>query len=76
MPCLSHTILARSLLTWPWDRIDAKWVWLTIGGNDAKNELPLGVPVEILTQELVNRTKTFLDPMVRTLHTSLDVALD
>jgi len=42
---------------------DAKWVWLTIGGNDAKDELPLGVPIETLIHECINRTKTFLDPL-------------
>jgi len=42
---------------------DAKWVWLTIGGNDAKNELPLGVPIEKVLQELINRTSVFLTPL-------------
>jgi lysophospholipase L1-like esterase len=44
---------------------DAKWVWLTIGGNDAKNELPFGVTIDKLIQELINRTSTFLDPLFK-----------
>lgn len=44
---------------------DATWVWLTIGGNDAKNELPLGVSVDKVIQELINRTSAFLDPLFK-----------
>jgi len=42
---------------------DAKWVWLTVGGNDAKNELSIGVPVEKLIQEMINRTRIILKPL-------------
>jgi len=42
---------------------DAKWVWLTIGGNDAKDELPRGTPIAQLVSECINRTKIFLDPL-------------
>jgi len=42
---------------------DAKWVWLTIGGNDAKDELPKGIPIDQLVHECINRTKIFLDPL-------------
>jgi lysophospholipase L1-like esterase len=44
---------------------DAKWVWLTIGGNDAKNELPFGVTVDQVIKELFNRTSAFLDPLFK-----------
>jgi len=44
---------------------DARWVWLTIGGNDAQFELPMGVPIERVLQELINRTSTFLTPLFK-----------
>jgi len=38
-------------------------VWLTVGGNDAKNELPLGKTIPQLVEEVTENTKTFLDPL-------------
>jgi len=43
---------------------DAKFVWLTIGGNDARPKMEKGIPIgEIVKQVLVD-IKTFLDPFL------------
>lgn len=42
---------------------DAKFVWLTIGGNDALPKMAARVPIEEIIQTAVNDTKTFLDPL-------------
>jgi lysophospholipase L1-like esterase len=45
------------------DNADAKFVWLTIGGNDALPKMALRQPVEQIIQTFVNDTQTFLDPL-------------
>jgi lysophospholipase L1-like esterase len=45
------------------DNEDAKFVWLTIGGNDALPKMALRQPVEEIIQTAVNDTQTFLDPL-------------
>jgi len=45
------------------DNPDAKFVWLTIGGNDAIPKMALRQPVEEIIQTAVNDTQTFLDPL-------------
>jgi lysophospholipase L1-like esterase len=43
---------------------DAKFVWLTIGGNDAIPKMAARVPREEIIQQVVNDTLTFIDPML------------
>lgn len=42
---------------------DAKWVWITLGGNDAKNELPFGVTIPTVVEQCINNTQIILDPL-------------
>jgi len=59
---------------------DARFVWLTIGGNDAKNELPTGKTIPEIVEEVTERTKIFLDPLfednptIRVIQFGYDVA--
>jgi len=43
---------------------DARWVWLTIGGNDASAKLAAGVPIPQITAELIRDTNLFLRPLL------------
>jgi len=42
---------------------DCRWVWLTIGGNDAMFKLAQGVPIPQVIEEAIRDTSTFLRPM-------------
>jgi len=42
---------------------DARWVWLTIGGNDASLKLALGIPIPQIVEEALRDTATFLRPL-------------
>jgi len=42
---------------------DCRWVWLTIGGNDAAFKLPFGTPVEQIIEEALRDTSIFLRPL-------------
>jgi len=46
------------------DNADAKFVWLTIGGNDAIPKMAAQVPVEEIISTVVNDTLTFIDPLL------------
>ena len=43
---------------------DAKFVWLTIGGNDALPKMALRQPIEEIIATAVNDTLTFVDPLL------------
>lgn len=43
---------------------DCKWVWLSIGGNDAIFELALGRPIETILEDAINNTRIFVDRLV------------
>jgi len=44
---------------------DAKWVWLTIGGNDGINELLDGRNISDIVRDVIANTRVFLDPLFR-----------
>lgn len=42
---------------------DAKWVWLTIGGNDGAQGLAAGKSIQEVVKEVTAHTHTFLNPL-------------
>lgn len=42
---------------------DCKWVWLTIGGNDAIPAMEEQTPLDDIMTECTTNTQTFLDPL-------------
>jgi len=44
------------------DNPDAKYVWLTIGGNDARPKMEKGIPIAQIVKEVLVDIKIFLDP--------------
>jgi len=47
------------------DNPDAKYVWLTIGGNDARPEMEKGVPIDTVVKQVLSDIKKFLDPYLQ-----------
>jgi len=44
------------------DNPDAKFVWLTIGGNDARPKMEKGIPIAQIVKEVLVDIQTFLTP--------------
>jgi lysophospholipase L1-like esterase len=47
------------------DNPDAKFVWLTIGGNDARPKMELGLPIVEIVKAVLVDIQTFLDPYLK-----------
>lgn len=55
----------QDLTNWVKQNTDAKYVWITIGGNDAANGMERGVAIDTILKNFLANEKLFFDPLVK-----------
>lgn len=53
------------LTNWVKENKDAKYVWITIGGNDAANGMERGLSIDKILHDFLANEKLFFDPLVK-----------
>lgn len=53
------------LTNWVKENKDAKYVWITIGGNDAADGMEAGQPIEKILSDFLKNEKKFIEPLFK-----------
>jgi len=55
----------NDLTKWVQQNKDAKYVWITIGGNDAANGMERGVPIDKILSDFLKNEAKFFEPLIK-----------
>jgi len=58
-----------ALTNWVKENKDAKYVWITIGGNDAADGMEAGQPISKILNDFVKHERAFFEPLIKAVPT-------